>query len=418
MFNFSKEVVLNSLDGAAKVEAPAAGSPQKTGTKLPAKVRFRDGGEYFSKYIVDGKIYKTQAIKGTKATIDFDVTKLKNIGGSHFQICIELGLDNQYRGDFGSALYYFRKPIVIDILTAGLTDKALAKAFKTVVPKEYPFVGVYTSEDEAIMPTKEDAGTEKVATPSADHVLLVAEDSYIKIRKIDVVGYTCESRCEGSSEMPVTVVKYTGVTTEVATEDFTDAVKVTKNSTEYGTANWLLHNLRLPTYANMRFTSPSAPEMPIPGAEYVQYSFAYCVPRSISFGGMSVAGQTNHSTTMHTFFVLSTLVTEFEKLWEGLDPDVKPFVEISRNGEHVVTILANAYASAQDLASAASDKATAEAVGASSVEELKTKLAEVKSTAEANKTKNTEQDTTLASKANASDVYTKTEADGKFQDKS
>lgn len=77
------------------------------------------------------------------------------------------------------------------------------------------------------------------------------------------------------------------------------------NVAGFGTYEYLIHNHRLPTNANWRFASPAAVEMPKVGGKYAQYTFEYTVPRRI--GGLSVAGQRNESTTIHTFYVLDGL---------------------------------------------------------------------------------------------------------------
>lgn len=338
MFNFQKEVVLNSLDGV-----------ELATSKLGKKLHIHDGGEYFAKYIVDKKIYKTNPEPGHEFTLE--ITPDESILGKHVQILVELGLDSDYRGDYGSALYYFRKPMLIDVVlpaiaaTTAEKDAAavlkdaqiqavqdLYKAFVAVVPKEYKFV--------------------TIAEPQADDITLVIKgaDSYQKVRNIVISEFTCEDRCEGSSEELVDIINYKmGKTGKVVSYD--------KNNVEFGTYNYVLQNLRLPTYANLRFTSPSAPEMPIKGAQYVQYSFAYCVPR-IGFGGMSVVGQTNYSTTMHTFYVLKTLASSFEDDLKELDADFESkehLVEVKRTGKDIITVLPDAYASSQDLANAQAD---------------------------------------------------------------
>lgn len=385
MFNFQKEVVLNSLDKAAVVQAPAAGYPKAEGTKFANKLRFHDGGEYFAKYIVDGKVYRTLPIEGKVFEVEISP---KDDMLSHIQILIELGLDNDYRGDYGSALWYFRKPLLIDVDLTGKTPaeatEIINKAFKTVVPKEYKFVEISDYKE----------GDEKVVIKGAD--------SYQKIRSITLNRYECNERCgDNASEEPIEM-------------DSKDYIKVEQNNVEFGTYEYLLHNLRLPTYANLRFTSPSAPEMPIAGVAYAQYSFAYCVPRGIHFGGLSVAGQTNHSTTLHTFFVPVKKNAEgkyvgnedFEKLFtEAVDAEKpglgmsNPFVEIGREGGKVVTILPDAYASSQDLkaASEIADNAKADAELAKKVNE--------------NASKNAEQDTAIASK------LTKDQADALYASK-
>ncbi len=394
MWNFQKEVVLNSLDNVKVVEGTDKGLGKPA---IDKKVRFHDGGEYFAKYIVDHKIYETDPIDPVNFTLSIHPAD-NELLGQHIQILIELGLDNDYRGDYGSALWYFRKPILIDVILPEDRQSAaavIAEAIETAIPVEYRFVEVsYNKGDNS--------------------VVIKGSDSYQKVRKVVISRYECEDRCGNGSEEPVEIVNVsTG-----ALKKGNSYVTYTPNNVEFGTYEYLLHNLRLPTYANLRFTSPSAPEMPVPGVKYTQFSFAYCVPRGIHFGGLSVAGQTNHSTTLHTFFVASTLVENFKKLFKGIgfvDDDFEP---IGRNdGQHEITILPDAYASSQDLANAAAIKANSDA---------DTKLAEK---VQANTEKNTEQDSSIAAKANAADVYTKSEvyqksetysqseADAKFQAK-
>lgn len=340
MFNFQKEVVLNSLDQVKVFETVLKDNGVKS-----KKLRIHDGGEYFAKYIVDKKIYKTSPIPGSEFKLT--ITPDESILGKHIQILIELGLDSDYRGDYGSALYYFRKPMLIDVILPAVAtlaadakpeDKAKAlkdakvkavdvlhKAFNAVVPKEYKFITMEPTE-------------------TTEALVIKGADSYQKVRNIVISEFTCEDRCEGSSEELVEIVNYKN-------NKKSAVVSYEKNNVEFGTYNYVLQNLRLPTYANLRFTSPSAPEMPIKGAQYVQYSFAYCVPR-IGFGGMSVVGQTNYSTTMHTFYVLETLSSDFEKDLKELDADFESnehLVEVNRTDKKIVTILPDTYASSQDL---------------------------------------------------------------------
>lgn len=371
MWNFQKEVVLNSLDNVEVVEGTDKGLGKPA---IDKKVRFHDGGEYFAKYIVDHKIYETDPITGTNFKLVLHAPSA--ILGQHVQILIELGLDNDYRGDYGSALWYFRKPILVDVVLPEHNEaaaKVIYDAITAAIPEEYKFVNT---------------------SYSGGNVTIDGSDSYQKVRKVVISRYDCDERCAGSSEEPVEIVNVSAG----ALKKGNDYVTYTPNNVEFGTYEYLLHNLRLPTYANLRFTSPSAPEMPVPGVKYTQFSFAYCVPRGIHFGGLSVAGQTNHSTTLHTFFVASSLVTEFKKKFKEIGFVDDDFETIGRNdGQHEITILPDAYASSQDLANAAAIKANSDA---------DTKLAEK---VQANTEKNIEQDSSIAAKANATDVYTKSE---------
>lgn len=401
MFNFQKEVVLNSLDNVTVVKAPAKGSPNTAGTKLDPKLRLPDGGEYFKKYIVDATVYRTEPEEGEVFTIKILPTNLKQ---KHIQILIELGLDNDYRGDFGSALWYFRKPILVDLdLTNVSADSdvvtMLYKAISTVVPQEYKFV--------------------KVTASGSTSVDISGADSYMKVRSVVINEIICEDRCAGSSEGTNNLLTFNGNSTVSGTA--ANYITYTRNKAEFGTYDYVLHNLRLPTHENLRFTSPSAPEMPIKGALYKQYSFAYCVPR-VGFGGMSVAGQTNYSTTLHTFYVKSDLVDQFEKYLENNSSEDPAGIEVSIEditvGDNKIKILPDLYASSQDLEAAANIKKNAEAIESNGEadEELTSRVTAVES-------KNTSQDTEINKKANSSDVYTKsetytkTEVDNKIAEK-
>lgn len=406
MFNFQKEVVINSKDQYKGIDAPSnAGHPSTTGTKFPRKLRVHGGGEYFGKYVVDSKAYKTEAID----PVPFVLTILPQAAdfNKHVQILIELGLDNDYRGDYGSALWYFRKPIVIDVMlkdTVNNSAKVIYDAIKAAIPAEYKFVDVKLD----------------TTTDGSNHrVTVTGSDSYQKVLKVVLSEFYCEERCVGNGSEEVRTI------TEMDNSALVTAApggwfKYTANNVEFGTYDYIIHNLRLPTYENFRFTSPAAVEMPIKGHKYVQYSFAYCVPRQ-GLGGLSAVGQTIHSTTLHTFYVESSIASDFETELGNIDVTVDP---IDRKGNKHVTVLPDAFASSQDLANAAAIEANADAISTNSEadEALEVRVAAVES-------KNTEQDSTIANKADAANVYTKSEvyqksetysqseADAKFQTK-
>lgn len=358
MFNFQKEVVLNNLNGVEVVSAPAKGHPSTSGTGFDKKFRVHGGGEYFGKYFVDNKYYYTNPIEGVMFEL---VIKSQSLANKHVQIVVELGLDSDYRGDFGSAVWYFRKPLLVDLDLSGVASSAdvqamVGKAFETVVPKEYKLVKISKNDDDTV---------------------ITGADSALKVRSVSIKEIGCSVECgESRPDEIVAVHKY------VPTQGMNNThIKYKANNVEFGTYNYLIHNLRLPTYENMRFSSLAAVEMPTHGAKYVQVSFAYCVPRSISFGGLSVAGQQNHSTTLHTFYVAENIYNDFKAKLEELGVTG---VQCGRNGDYKVTILPDQYASAQDLKAASVNESQA---------------------------------SDISKKADANDVYTKDEADKKFAKK-
>ena len=419
MFNFQKEVVINSADQYAIVTAPTAGKPSAAGTKFPKKLRVHGGGDYFGNYIVDKKAYKTAPIPGTNFSLT--ITPQAADFNKHVQILIELGLDSDYRGDYGSALWYFRKPIVVDVMLQDTQDKCaevIYKAIKAAIPVEYKFVDVKLND-----------------TGSADTVTVSGADSYQKVLKVVLSEFYCEERCAGNSSEEIRTI------TEMDNSALVTAAtggwfSYTANNVEFGTYDYIIHNLRLPTYENFRFTSPARVEMPMIGHEYHQFSFAYCVPRQ-GLGGLSAVGQTIHSTTLHTFYVEDSLAEDFKDKLEEIGVTIE---DIDRTGNDHVTVLPDAFASSQDLANAAAIAVNADAIetNAEAIEANSEADEALKGRVAAVEAKNTQQDTTIASKADASalaakadaanvytksqvyqksETYSKTEADEKFEPK-
>lgn len=269
MFDFQKEVVLNSLEGVEKV-----GNDYRI-----------DGMLYKKTYM--GPVFKTGYVKGEKAKLEINVTKAKAAAEKVMQFVIELGLDKDYRGDFTSVYSYFRKPIVVT-LTPDANVETIAKAFKKAGFVDYKLYDVeYTKS------TEED--------PIDEVVTLTMADTYIIVRKAALIDTQCAvAGCDSTIEEPVV---------KASTDSKDDTVfTYTENVAEFGTYNYMIHNLRLPTHANIRFASQAEVEMPVKGGMYTQYTFEYTVPRRI--GGLSVAGQKNWSTTTHTFFVEKNAVND------------------------------------------------------------------------------------------------------------
>lgn len=271
MFDFQKEVILNNLDNVEVFD--------DKGIRV-------DGMLYKKEYIQP--VYETAPVDAKKARLGIDLNAVSTAAtteGSirHVQFVLELGLDNDYRGDFGSALYYFRKPVVVNLDADTLADTdTVVKAFEKAAVSGEKLFTVVTE------------GTDMVEGAS---LTLVMNDCYITVRKAEAVGYYCVDSCNGEGmEQPVLLKDLKNTT-------IGENPAYISNVVGFGTYDYMIHNLRLPTNANWRFTSPAASEMPRVGGKYTQYSFEYTVPRRL--GGLSVAGQKTASTTIHTFFVLN-----------------------------------------------------------------------------------------------------------------
>lgn len=90
---------------------------------------------------------------------------------------------------------------------------------------------------------------------------------------------------------------------------------VTKKGREgFGTYQWLLHNLRLPTANRFNYAAVNEDETPILGATYTQFVVTYCTNRGV-MGGDAV-GETAQSVTTHVFFVNDTVSSTFKTALE------------------------------------------------------------------------------------------------------
>ena len=333
MFDFTKEVVINNGNQVAKVSGA-------TGDKF----RVHGGGDYHAKYVVDGRGYKTEAQDGALAVLTINASELVNAISNdqkHFTLNIELGLDRDARQDWATAVYLYKKPMMVDAFAANWGDavEELSKLLKAVLT-DYKFVHVLTADDADF------AAELGVAAPAAGEVAIVGADYNVKVRKVSIIEYVCDARCEGASEEPMAV--YAG-----RPEDAPAYIVYTPNVVEFGTYDYLLHNLRMPTYENYRFTSPAAVEMPMPGVKYTQYTFLYCVPRP-GLGGLSVAGQFNHSTTTHVFFVAENAKEAFEQAFGDIEwKEVTPANGVIGNDDekdnaHNIEILPDSFATSEE----------------------------------------------------------------------
>lgn len=152
---------------------------------------------------------------------------------------------------------------------------------------------LFTMDTEQLKVTKE--GTKLVLT---------AQDPYQIFSKVELqyfdpnIGTTtgcCTPRGEYAS------VENYGVT---------DVASITPGNEGFGTFEWIMRNLRLPTAEQTRWNALYQDDRPMVGATYTQYTLEYCENRGI-LGGDAV-GEETKSVTTHVFFVNQTVKTQFE----------------------------------------------------------------------------------------------------------
>lgn len=276
MFDFQKEVIINSnlLDDGVNPRFMVMDGP----VKLFRVLRCAD---YRKEGLVEGVIYKTPAEKGQVASAAFNLPTKEGT----YRVVIGITLIGKYLADYAMPWSNFGKAVLAEFevsaedlgKTKELQEKMI-KAIKMAIPENYRYVRV----------SAEDSGKVLVSCTDSHQVITVAELQEQR-------GISCPDSC--TEKQYVTV---------------DEAVEVTKNKMEIGTAAWLQENLRFPSYPNIRYAALNEEEYPVNGGLYTQFSFLYCMPRK-GLHGQGTVGQALKSVTTHTFYVLSSLVDKFEE---------------------------------------------------------------------------------------------------------
>ncbi len=287
MFKYTKEVIINSL--LADQDAYGSTLTLARVQAEPGLLRILRAGEYKKENIVDTRIYKTPGIIGSTGSVAINFTQG---GGTIFpqiglyRMVIYIGMNNKFLADYAQANWYaFGKQILVEfeVTTANNNVADISKLIASAVKDAVPYNNVF-------------ARTSIVA-----NVLTVSlTDPYAHIKGVEFEFYEptqCDS-CLGNYE---------------ALDVPAGNIVITKNTEPFGTGAWIQENLRFPSYPNVRYAALYADEYPIQGQIYTEYSFEYSVARP-NMGGLSAVGQKIETVTRHVYYVLNSLVNDFEDL--------------------------------------------------------------------------------------------------------
>lgn len=315
MFDYTKETILNSVT-------------DKNVQAITGLLRIFRVGEYKVDYkstnIADGKVYKAKGTEGTKATATITaVAGNSGSNGGKYRVTVNMKNNSKFYADYATAVWKFQKPIYAEFTvvgdstdnTAALMATKIANAIKLALPENNKYITV-TVDDNAVIIT---------ATDATDMFESVVIEKYEPNSVLPSEGQYVASTVVG------TIAK-------------------TDNKVPFATGDWLIENLRFPSYPNTRYNSINGDEKPVPGQLYTQYSFRYIAERK-NLSGIGSVGQRLVSITNHVFYIPSTLEATFEaKLNTAFGKDVmakEKIIEIIGNDSiakgSTVTLMANAY---------------------------------------------------------------------------
>ena len=281
MFQFTTTNVINSIKGLLTFH-------DATDTK-GATLNIKGVNNFCKDNVLH--IYKSSYVVGVPPTATVALGDL-NIAGSTLKNGDKLRLNMYITLTQGSNLslyandsYYKGKPFWVDFVWAGNdTAKNLVNIIKKYMLNVHGEKMVEVSYE-------------------TNNLIIKGVSEYQRFEKVDIEKIDTEAY-HGLGDS--TVIK---------------SATITQGVEGFGTYEYILHNLRIPTAARTGFMAVNQEESPIPGANYNQYTIHYCVNRG-TLGSNAVGDQVTSHTT-HVFYVLDSLSTEFETQLKKIAPENK-----------------------------------------------------------------------------------------------
>ena len=292
MFQFTTTTVINSNEDYTSGLKPLWKAEEAKEGK-PAHMNIKRHLNFIKDNVVSITKAEYTPSKNAKATLD--ISKLGKTEGN-FRIAMYIKLSKSSANSYyANDLVFKGKPLYIEFVwKQGEAAADVAKKIKDTV-KKY-MLAVYEKD------------LVKVSVSDTTKVVIEGVDEYQRFERVDIEEYVKE---EGMSMLGKYQVVKSAMTEAHKTDAGYDANFTIEQGKEgFGTYQWILKNLRLPTAARTSWTAINADEAPIIGAKYNEYVIRYCVNRGI-MGGDAV-GEVTKSLTTHVFYVNQSVSASFE----------------------------------------------------------------------------------------------------------
>lgn len=301
MFNFTTTTVINSnVDLSSKKPLWTLGGPNQDDSNILMIKRLH---AFNAKNVT--AIYKAEPIEPqvAKACIDFsDIEDVKK--GDKLRLNIYIGLtqasqDSRYAND----MIYKGKPFSVEFTWK---DDKTAESLEKIIRNNE----IFTYGEKMLN-----------AVFSGNSLALEAVDEYQRFRNIEIEKFdrTITSQYGGEFVPMISFEDFDKVEDGDEVLDMSSTTPSIGSGNKYfegkegfGTYEFILHNLRIPTTSRTDVFALNQEENPIPGATYTQYTIHYCADRGQL--GLNAVGDTVRSVTTHVLFVLNSLVEEFDTL--------------------------------------------------------------------------------------------------------
>lgn len=291
MFQFTTTTVINANEDYTSGLKPLWSAQEEKDGK-PASMNIKRHLNFKKPNVLSITKAEYTEPKLAKATLDLSALG-KTEGNFRIAMYIKLAQSsaNSY---YANDLVFKGKPLYIEFIwKKGEESADVAKKIKDIV-KKY-MIMVY--EKDLVKVTTE--GTK---------IVITGIDEYQRFERVDIEEYV-----KGEAPMFGTYEVVKSALTEAHKNDpeYDTNFTIEQGVEGFGTYQWILKNLRLPTAARTSWTAINADEVPVIGAKYDEFIIRYCVNRGI-MGGDAV-GEVTKSLTIHVFYVNKNLSAEFEK---------------------------------------------------------------------------------------------------------
>jgi len=277
MFQYTHELVLNSINEAI--------------TKFAnGKLTVERGGEYAKAYVQGGVIWQSNPVEGAFDKWTLDVSKLNLESGKNYALSIFVKLvDPHALFEYGYPNYNsFGKQVLVDFVSSGTAATDAVTILDSILPQ-------IVENDLTFL---HDAGS------SSTNVVLEVGHYGLRIDSMALAEYdptTCDS-CIGEYLTPKSIIDHGTIVSTWGTGAQAAVTHTTTGVDPFATGQWLIENLRFPSYPNIRYHAIGKGNQPIASEKYTMFSFAYESPRP-GLGGLSGVGQKMEAVTRHIYYV-------------------------------------------------------------------------------------------------------------------
>lgn len=319
MFQYTHELVLNNPVASMK-----AGQCKDyiTGESVDA-VLIKRGGEYRKDLMANTKIFVTPGHVGALDKITLKVAGLGLEAGKNYALNIFVKLvDPHAMFEYGYPNYKsFGKQILVDFKSVDAATDAhtiLDSILPQVMENDLTFV-------KGVVNTTEASGDD----PATADVVLEVGHFGLRFDSIAIAEYdptACDS-CIGEYMTPVAIL-------DNGNWSAVNATKIAHTVTgidPFATGEWLIENLRFPSYPNIRWAAIGEENRPIASQLYTMVSFEYSSPRP-GLGGVSGVGQKLEAATRHIYYVPSDQAATFVGYFTSLNPTGLKIYDVPTNG--------------------------------------------------------------------------------------